>query len=323
LLNPSEKPGKLAILIAKIELIMDRITAAKVFVVIAERGSMIGAANALDMSRAMVSRYLAQMEQWAEARLFHRSTRRLSLTDAGEQTLVRCRALLELAGGMRASDSAEAGAPRGLLRISCSPSLGQAAMAQAVVQFLQRFPQTRIDLQMTNQAVNLVEERIDLAIRITNALEPNLIARRLADCASVVCASPRYLAARGTPGRLEELTEHNCLVFSYFGKNLWHFTRAGETVAIPVSGNLSANDPLVLLAATRAGAGIAMQPRYSAAPLIARGELAELLPAFTPQEMGIHGIYTSRQHMPAVLRAMLDFLVEWFAQRPDWQERRH
>lgn len=299
---------------------MDRITAAKVFVHIAERGSMIAAAGALDMSRAMVTRYLAQMEQWAEARLFHRSTRRLSLTDAGEETLERCRQLLALAGNMRASEAGQAGVPRGLLRISCSPSLGQAAIAQAVTQFLRRFPQARIDLQMTNQAVNLVEERIDLAIRITNALEPNLIARRLADCASVVCASPRYLEEHGTPGRLEELSEHNCLAFSYFGKNLWHFMRAGETVAVPVSGNLSANDPLVLLAATRAGAGIALQPRYSAAALIASGELAGLLPEFRPQEMGIYGIYTSRQQMPAVLRAMLDFLVEWFAQRPDWQE---
>jgi DNA-binding transcriptional LysR family regulator len=302
---------------------MDRITAAEVFVVIAERGSMIAAADALDMSRAMVTRYLAQMEQWAEARLFHRSTRRLSLTDAGEETLVRCRAMLELAGGMRASSGAQADAPRGLLRISCSPSLGQAAMAQAVTGFLQRYPHTRIDLQMTNQAINLVEDRIDLAIRITNALDPNLIARRLASCASVVCASARYLDAHGTPTRLEDLGAHNCLTYSHFGKHLWHFERGGEMLAVPVSGNLSANDPLVLLTATQAGAGIALQPRYSAAPLIARGKLVELLPGFAPQEMGIHGVYSSRQHMPAVLRAMLDFLVSWFAERPDWQETTH
>ena len=301
---------------------MDRITAAKVFVVIAEKGSMTGAADALDMSRAMVTRYLAQMEQWAEARLFHRSTRRLSLTDAGEASLSRCRALLELAGAMPAGDAAKAGAPRGLLRVSCSPSLGHAALAQAVAQFLHLYPETRVDLDMSSQAVNLVEARIDLAIRITNSLEPNLIARRLADCDSVVCASGAYLAAHGTPSRLEELSEHNCLAYSYFGKNLWHFTRAGETVAIPVSGNLSGNDSLVLLAATSAGAGIALQPRYSATPLIAAGALVELLPDFKPQAMGIYGIYASRQHMPAVLRAFLDFLVAWFAQRPDWQEAR-
>jgi len=299
---------------------MDRIVAAKVFVVISERGSMIAAAEAMDMSRAMVTRYLAQMEQWAEARLFHRSTRRLSLTDAGEQALVRCRALLALADGMRASDEASTGVPRGTLRMSCSPSLGQAVMGQLVTAFLDRYRHTRIDLQMTDQAVNLVEDRIDLAIRITNALDPNLIARRLADCDSVVCAAPAYLAAHGTPKRLEELGAHNCLTFTHFGKHLWHFRRAGETEAIPVSGNLSANDPVVLLAATLAGAGISLQPRYSAMPLIARGELVELLPQFAPQRMGIHGVYSSRQHMSAVLRAMLDFQMDWFAQRPGWQE---
>jgi DNA-binding transcriptional LysR family regulator len=299
---------------------MDRITAARVFVVIAERGSMTAAADTLDMSRAMVTRYLAQMEQWTGARLFHRSTRRLSLTGAGEASLARCRDLLALAGGMAAGDALAEGAPRGLLRISCSPSLGQAVLARAVAQFLHQFPQTRIDLQLTNRAVNLVEERIDLAIRITNSLEPNLIARRLADCASVVCASPAYLAAHGRPLRLAELSAHNCLAFSNFGKHLWHFSDGAETVAIPVAGNLSANDPLVLLAAARLGAGIALQPRYSAAPLIASGELVELLPQYAPQAMGIHGIYASRQQMPAALRALLDFLAGWFAQRPDWQE---
>jgi DNA-binding transcriptional LysR family regulator len=299
---------------------MDRITAAKVFVVIAERGSMVKAADALDMSRAMVTRYLAQMEQWAEARLFHRSTRRQSLTEAGEETLVRCRQLLETAEGMRASSSAEAGAPHGLLRISCSPSLGQAAIARAVASYLKHNPRVRIDLQMTNQAVNLVEERIDLAIRITNALEPNLIARQLAVCDSVICAAPSYLNERGTPERLEELSGHNCLAFSYFGKNLWHFKRDNETVAIPVSGNISANDSMVLMAAAQAGAGITMQPRYSAVPMIKAGALTELLPAFTPQPMGIYGIYTSRQHMPAVLRSMLDYLLGWFATQPNWQD---
>lgn len=171
---------------------------------------------------------------------------------------------------------------------------------------------------MENRAVNLVEQRIDLAIRITNALEPNLIARQLASCASVVCAAPSYLAAHGTPRRVEDLALHNCLTYTYFGKSLWQFTHQGEVLTVPVSGRLSANESLVLLVATAAGAGIAMQPRYSAAPLIASGQLVELLPAYAPQDMGIYGIYTSRQHMSPLLRTMLDFLVEWFARDPQW-----
>lgn len=297
---------------------MDRITAAQVFVAIAERGSMVAASEALDMSRAMVTRYLAEMEQWAGARLLHRTTRRLSLTDAGDATLARCRQMLEVAGAMAVAAPEGADTPQGLLRITCSQSLAQTALAGAVTAYLQRYSRAAVDLQMENRAVNLVEQRIDLAIRITNALEPNLIARHLASCASVVCAAPLYLAAHGTPRRVEDLALHNCLTYTYFGKSLWQFTHQGEVLTVPVSGRLSANESLVLLVATAAGAGIAMQPRYSAAPLIASGQLVELLPAYAPQDMGIYGIYTSRQHMSPLLRTMLDFLVEWFAGDPQW-----
>jgi DNA-binding transcriptional LysR family regulator len=291
---------------------MDRIMAAKVFVTITERGSMIAAADALDMSRAMVTRYLAEMEAWAGARLLHRSTRRLSLTDAGDVTLARCRSLLELAGGMEvAADDVDT--PKGLLRIACSPSLAQAELAGAVTGFLKRYPRMAIDLQADNRAVNLVEQRIDLALRITNALEPNLIARQLGQCDSVVCAAPSYLAERGTPQRVEDLAAHNCLAYTYFGKSLWQFTRKdGETVTVPVSGNLSANDDRILLQAALEGAGIALQPLYSAAPLIAQGSLVALLPYYATEKMGVYGIYTSRQHMSPGLRAMLDFLLDWF-----------
>jgi DNA-binding transcriptional LysR family regulator len=297
---------------------MDRITAAKVFVGIAERGSMIAAADMLGMSRAMVTRYLAQMEQWAGARLLHRSTRRLSLTDAGDVTLARCRRMLELADAMEVGAEQDADSPQGLLRITCSQSLAQAALAGAVSAYLARHPRTKVDLQINNRAVNLVEERIDLALRITNALEPNLIARQLGSCASVVCAAPAYLAARGAPLRAEDLAAHNCLTYSYFGKSLWQFVRAGEAVSVPVSGNLSANEDLVLMKAAVEGAGIALQPLYSVAPLIADGRLVALLPDCLPQQMGIHGIYTSRQHMAPVLRTMLDFLRDWFAGQPAW-----
>ena len=298
---------------------MDKITAAKVFVSIAERGSMIAAAEALDMSRAMVTRYLAEMEQWAGARLLHRSTRRLSLTDAGDLTLERCRRMLDLAEGMELASSALDGMPQGLLRITSSQSLAQATLASAVTVFLRRYPRTAVDLQINNKAVNLIEQRIDLALRITNALEPNLIARQLGQCDSVVCAAPSYLAERGTPLRPADLALHNCLTYTYFGKSLWQFTdQDGEAVSVPVSGNLSANEDLILLKAAEEGAGVTLQPLYSAAPLIAEGRLAALLPGYTPQQMGIYGIFASRQNMCPALRALLDFLLDWFARDPAW-----
>ncbi|HET7836775.1 MAG TPA: LysR family transcriptional regulator [Variovorax sp.] len=297
---------------------MDRIVAAEVFVRIAERGSMTAAAEALDMSRAMVTRYLAQMEQWAGARLLHRTTRRLSLTEAGEETLARCRRMLEVAAEMATAASACAEEPRGLLRVACAQSLAQDVLASAVADYLRRHPRVAIDLHIDARPVNLIEERIDLAIRITNDLDPNLIARPLGRCDSVVCASPAYLAAHGEPASVQDLALHNCLTYSYFGKSLWQFEQGAERIAVPVSGNLSANESQVLLAAAIEGAGIAMQPAYSARGPIAQGRLVALLPDFEPQGLGVYGVYASRRQMPASLRALLDFLVARFAEPAHW-----
>ena len=298
---------------------MDRITSAEVFVAIVERGSLSGAAEGLDMSRAMVTRYLAQMEAWSGARLLHRTTRRIGLTPAGEATLARCRQMLEIASQMAVADGPEADTPRGLLRIACAQSLAQQTLSAAVTGYLRRYPQTAVDLVVDNRTINLVEERIDLAVRITNDLDPNLIARRLGLCESVVVAAPSYLAVHGTPRRVEDLAIHNCLTYSYFGKSLWKFTDAktGAPCDVPVGGNLSANESMVLLTAAREGAGIALQPVFAAAPLIASGQLVRLLPEHVPQALGIHGVYSSRRQMPAALRAMLDFLVDWFKAQPN------
>ncbi|MDP9901864.1 LysR family transcriptional regulator [Variovorax ginsengisoli] len=298
---------------------MDRLTAADVFVRIAELGNMTAAAHALDMSRPMVTRYLAQMETWAGARLLHRTTRRLSLTAAGEQTLARCRRMLEVATEMTIPVGDGADMPRGLLRIACAQSLAQEVLSAAVTEFLRRHPQAAVDLHIDSRAVNLVEERIDLAIRITNDLDPNLIARRLGACDSVVCASPGYLARHGTPLSAEDLSVHNCLTYSYFGRSLWEFSdAAGARISVPVGGNLSANESHVLLAAAVEGAGITMQPAYAAATLIDQGRLVALLPALAPLALGVHGVYASRRQMPTVLRAMLDFLAERFSNPRRW-----
>lgn len=298
---------------------MDRITAAEVFVRIAERASMTGAADALGMSRAMVTRYLAEMEQWAGARLMHRTTRRLSLTEAGEETLARCRRMLELAADMAAPSEAAGDGPRGLLRVACSQSLAQDMLAAAVADYLRRHPRAAIDLHIDARPVNLVEERIDLAIRVTNDLDPNLIARPLGQCPSVICAAPGYLAAHGTPRSPQDLAAHNCLTYSYFGNSLWEFDDPqGERIAVPVSGNLSANESQVVLAAAIEGAGIAMQPLYAAAGPIAQGLLAPLLDGFMPRGLGVYGLYSSRSRMPVSLRVLLDFLVERFGDASHW-----
>ena len=290
----------------------------RVFVTVVDLGSQSAAADHLDLSRPVVSRYLAELEDWVGARLMHRTTRKLSLTAAGNEVLPRCRQMLELSGDMQAAVSEPQDAPRGLLRISVSTSFGQAQLADAMAVFVKRYPGVNIDLQMLDRTVNLVDERIDLAIRTSSDLDPNLIARRLTVCRSVVCAAPAYLQEHPTPRRVEELSRHNCLTHSYFGKSLWHFEEHGEPVSVPVQGNISANEASTLLRATLAGAGVAMLPTYQAGAYIHTGELIRLLPDAEPRQMNIYAVYASRKHMPAALRCMLDFLVERFPGQPEW-----
>lgn len=292
----------------------------RVFVSVVDLGSQSAAADHLDLSRPVVSRYLAELEDWVGARLMHRTTRKLSLTAAGSEILPRCRQMLDLSSDMQAAVSEPDDTPRGLLRISVSTSFGQAQLADAMAAYVKRFPGVSIDLQMLDRTVNLVDERIDLAIRTSNDLDPNLIARRLTVCRSLICASPAYLLEHPAPQRVEDLRLHNCLTHSYFGKSLWHFEEAGEQVSVPVQGNISANEASTLLRAAMAGAGVAMLPSYQAHVHIRRGELVRLLPHAEPRQMNMYAVYASRKHMPAALRSMLDFLVVRFPQIPEWDE---
>lgn len=298
---------------------MDRMTAVAVFVEVAERGSLTAAAETLDMSRAMVTRYLAELETWLGARVFHRTTRRISLTAAGEQALSRCRQLLDLGDELRNAVGERAGAaPHGRLRITCSTSFGQCQMAAAVADYVARHPGTSIDMLLADRTVNLIEERIDLAIRITHALDPNLVARKLSVCGSALCASPGYLAAHGTPRRAEDLMRHNCLTHHFVGKSLWHLRHEGREVAVAVGGSISANEASVLLAAVRADAGIAMLPTYQVRPLLRSGELIEVLPEYRVEPMGLYGVYATRRQLPGLVRSFLDFLAERFGDAPPW-----
>ena len=298
---------------------MDRLTAMQVFVAVVDGGSLSAAAQQLDLSRPVVSRYVAELEEWVGARLLHRTTRRLSLTPAGNEILPRCRQMLEFSDDMRHAVDVPGETPRGLLRITSSTSFTQSQLVQAVVEYGRRYPEVAVDLVALDRTVNLVEERIDLAIRMTTRLEPNLIARKLSVCRSVVCASPDYLARHGTPKKVEDLALHNCLTHSYVGRSLWQFegrSKGIKPASVAVGGSISANEVTVLLQAVLAGVGIGHMPAYSAAPLVASGQLVQLLPEYEPTQLGMYAVYASRKHMPATLRTMLDFLAERFGGQP-------
>ena len=299
---------------------MDRLNAMRVFVTVVDLGSQSAAADHLDLSRPVVSRYLAELEAWVGARLLHRTTRKLSLTAAGNETLPRCRQMLELSEDMQAAVGSAGDTPRGLLRISVSTSFGQSQLAAAVTDYVRLNPGVTIDLQMLDRTVNLVDERIDLAIRTSRELDPSLIARQLTVCRSVLCASPAYLREHPTPQQVDDLSQHNCLTHSYFGKSLWHFTCEGEELSVPVQGNISANEASTLLSATLSGAGVSLLPSYQAGVHVQRGDLVRLLPDAEPRVMNIYAVYASRKHMPAALRSMLDFLAQRFTPEPAWDK---
>ncbi|MFC4160272.1 LysR family transcriptional regulator [Chitinimonas lacunae] len=297
---------------------MDRFTAMRVFVEVVQHGGFSAAAERLEMSRAMVTRYVAELEQWLGARLLQRTTRRVGLTDAGEQCLRRCQQILGLIEETEAEIVPADGMLRGQLRLTCSMSFGYGHLAAAVGDFLALHPQLRIDLDLSDRAVDLVAERVDLAVRISAGPDPALIGRPLAVCESVLVAAPAYLASHGTPHEPAELSLHRCLGYANFGRSEWRLCRDGlwQTVAVPT--RFTANEATVLLQAVLAGAGIAIQPTYLANPLIAAGRLHAVLTDWRLPQMTVYALYPSRRHLSPAVRALLDFLVQRFAHAP-WE----
>ena len=295
---------------------MDRLTAMQVFVEVAQTGSFSATADKLDMSRAMVTRYVGALEQWLGARLLQRTTRSVTLTDAGENCLRRSQQMLALVDNVEEETHSHDGALRGQLRITCSMSFAYAQMAAAVVDFLTLHPQLKIDLNASEGALNLVEARIDLAIRISAEPDPALIGRVLAPCTSVLVASPAYLAAHGVPQLPADLATHRCLSYANFGKSVWTFSRGDDHARVSVGSYFSANEATALLQGVLAGGGIALQPSYLANPHLQDGSLQVVLPDWKVPDMAIYALYPSRKHLSPAVRALLDFLVERFAQVP-------
>lgn len=295
---------------------MDRLTAMQVFVEVANSGSFSATADKLDMSRSMVTRYVAELEQWLGARLLQRTTRSVTLTDAGENCLRRSQQMLALMENVEEETSAHDGALRGQLRITCSMSFAYAQIAAAVTDFLKLHPQLKIDLNASEGTLNLVEARIDLAIRISAEPDPTLIGRVLAPCTSVLVASPGYLIAQGVPQLPTDLATHRCLSHANFGKNTWTLSRESEQSQVRVDSYFSANEATALLRAALAGGGVALQPNYLANPHLRDGSLQVVLPDWKLPDMAIYALYPSRKHLSPAVRALLDFLVERFAKTP-------
>jgi len=295
---------------------MDKLTSMRVFSQVAASGSFSATADQMEMSRAMVTRCISELEEWLNTRLLQRTTRKVTLTDAGEQFLRRCQQILTLTDEVVEATANLNSELRGQLRLTCSASFGYAQMASAIADFLALHPKLKIDMNVSDTSINLVDARVDLAIRISNNPDPMLIARRLGNCASVLVASPTYLEQFGTPESPESLVRHRCMTHSIAGKYLWQFTRASESLKVEIKTHFATNEATVLLHAALAGGGITMQPTYLANDYIAAGKLTAILPEWSLPELAINALYPSRRHMPAALREFLDFLVKRFEGSP-------
>lgn len=205
------------------------------------------------------------------------------------------------------------------MRVTSSPSFAEAQLASAVVEFQHRHPQVDFSLIMADRSVDLAAERIDLAVRITNSLEPGMIARRLAVCRSVLCAAPKYLRAHGEPRTVEALSAHHCLTHASVGVAQFRFRLRKQLVELAVAERMSTNDTAVLRSAVVEGGGIGILPTYLVGDDLRRGRLVRVLPMLEPETLGIHAIFLSRHHQPLALRLLVDFLALRFrGEAPPW-----
>lgn len=299
---------------------MDALTDIAVFVRVVERGSFTLAANDLALSRAVVSKYLSRLEDRLGARLLHRTTRRLSLTEAGATLFEASRGALERIEEAEAVVAQFQSKPRGRLRVSAPMSFGILHLGPAMADFARAYPEITLDVRLDDRFVNLVEDGFDVAVRIGALTDSSLVARKLAVTRALACASPAYLAEHGEPETPEDLASHNCLVYSYLA-DLWRFTAPdGREIPVAVKGSLRINNGIVLAEAAVAGHGILVTPSFYVAPLLRSGRLKQILSRYKVTEIGIHAVYPQRGHVPPKVRAFVDFLVQRFGRRPDWEK---
>ena len=291
---------------------MDRIEAMNIFLTVVETGSFTATADRLDLSRPMVTRAVALVEEWFNARLLQRTTRRVSLTSAGERAVAHCQKMVDLAAEIEQDILAQQGELQGSLRIASNSSFGSTHLLLAIKDFLQRHPKLNIQFQLSDQSVNLIDERIDLAIRFTNQPDPNLIARPLATCHSLLVASPEYLAQKGIPQTPQDLAEHIYLAHANINRKEWKFYQNDREISLELTSQFTTNDTGALLNLTLAGGGIAMLPKYLLNEHLASQQLVPILTDWQLPTYQIYALYSSRHKLPLTIRTLVDFLVERF-----------
>jgi len=302
---------------------MDNVKAMRLFLTVVQTGSLSGAGRQSGLSPASVSRQITALEDDLGVRLLNRTSRRLSLTEAGQVYLEHAERLLQDIDELRDAVSQMAVKPRGTLRIQSRISLGTQHVAPLIPTFLALYPDLKIDLWLTDNDLDLTEHGIDLAIRTGNLSDSTLIGRRLASSPRVICASPEYWAEHGKPATPEALMDHNCLTYRFeFGTAaaLWQFRiDTGQSINIQVAGNFQTNNGEALRVATLSGLGVAMLPAWSVKDHLKAGSLERVLSDYettvSDLDFGIYAVYLSRRNLSAKTRLFVDHLITEFSKQ--------
>lgn len=302
---------------------MDSLTSMKIYCSVVESASFAAAARRLRLSRAVVTKHVASLEDRLHVRLLERTTRKLSVTEVGGRYYERCAQILaEVEEAEREAQQATA-TPRGTLRISAPHHFAPAHIAPYLAEFRRRHPEVELDISLSDRFVDLIEEGFDVAIRISDMLaESSLVARRLAPCRFVVCGAPGYFRRHGEPRAPDDLAKHPCLGYTLSPRERsWVFACPDDKRhVVHVNGPLRSNSGDLLRVSALSGAGVVLLPTFLAGADLEAGRLKAVLADYRVQEYGIYAVYPSRKHLSAKVKAFIDFLAEKFGPEPYWDE---
>lgn len=299
----------------------DRLNGMRVFAQVVEAKSFSAAADKLGMSKSLASRNVSALERSLAVKLLHRSTRKLSLTEAGALFYEHCARIVQEAELAEQRLTLTQSDPAGLVRVTAVPAFAVRHVLPALTEFYQKYPKIHVKLFCSNRPVDLGDEGFDLGIRVSFNPTPNLVARKLAANRSVLCASPAYLKRHGLPRQIEDLRKHECVLFPALApKGVWTLRRDGRKYSVQVAGVFETDDMDAVCAAVAAGLGIGPLPLYMAGDALRRGELVPLLRQLqVVPESSIYLVYLPNRTLPSRVRVLIDFLVQRFGPTPSWE----
>lgn len=293
---------------------MDRLQSMRVFAKVVEQGSFVAAAQVLDMSNAVVTRLVADLENHLGIRLLHRSTRRMALTEPGQAYLERVRQILDEIDEAEAAASVLSTNPAGTLHIYSQIGFGQTQLARLLPLYSERYPDVQLDVTLSDRTVDLIEDGFDVGVfSVNQKFDASMVARQLGIAEVLLCASPDYIAKHGVPQTPEDLAQHSCLNFSLeYLRHHWTFQSAQGTSIVPITSKVMSNNTDLLRHCLLAGMGIAMRTSYTLGDDMVAGRVVRVLPDYQINQVAVRLVYPSRRLLSAKVRSFVDFMMAQF-----------